>query len=137
VRKRLQQTPADEQLVRVNGIGEMLAQTIGLETGASGRFPTVGHSAASGRWVRRTTISHGKRTGQGHTKHGHPSLAWASMEAAPFAIRCSPQGQRFSQRKVATSPLMSARQSVAHTLARAGFYRMRALGPCEGKKALG
>jgi transposase len=137
VRKRLKQPPAYAQLVRVNGIGEMLAQTIGLKTGDSGRFPTVGHSAASGGCVRRTTISNGKRKGQGNTKHGHPYLAWAYMEAAQFAIRCSPKVQRFSQRKVAKSPLMSARKSVAHTLARACFYRMRALGSFDGKKALG
>src|SRR5262245_50316425 len=43
VRKRLKHTPAYEQLLSVNGIGEILAQTILLETGHIGRFATVGN----------------------------------------------------------------------------------------------
>ena len=90
-----------------------------LETGHIGRFPTVGNDASYCRCVKSTTISHGKRKGQGNVKNGHPYLAWASMEAAQFAIRFSPRVQRFSQRQQAQSPLMVARKAVAPTLARA------------------
>jgi transposase len=125
VPKRLQQTPADAQLQTVDGIGPILAQTIVLETGDMGRFPTVGNSASSCRCVGSTTISNGKRKGQGNGKNGHPSLEWASMAAAQCALRFRPTVPRFDQRKPAKSPLMVARKAVAHTLARACSDSMR------------
>jgi transposase len=137
VSKRLKPTPAYEQLLRVNGIGEILAQTSVLETGDIGCFPTVGNSASYCRCVRRTKISNGKRKGQGNAKNGHPYLEWAYMEAAQLAIRFRPKVQRFSQRKAAQSPLMIARKSVAHTLARACFSSMRDRGPFDVNKAFG
>jgi transposase len=96
-----------------------LAPTIVLETGDIGRFPTVGHYASYCRCVGSTKSSNGKRKGQGNVKNGNPYLAWAYMEAAQLAIRCSPTVQRFYQRKQAQSPLMIARKAVAHKLARA------------------
>jgi len=119
VRQRLKHTPAYAQLQTVEGMGPIWAQTIGLETGAMGRFPRGGHDASYCRCVGSTTISHGKRKGQGNVNNGKPSLAWASMEAAQCAIRCKPTVQRFSQRKQAQSHLMIARKAVAYTLARA------------------
>jgi transposase len=133
----LQHTPAYEQLLSVDGIGTILAQTIVLETGAIDRFPTVGHYASYCRCVTSTKISNGKRKGQGNGKNGHPYLEWASMEAAQFAIRFSPTVQRFSQRKQAKSHLMIARKAVAHKLARACYYIMRDLVPFEVHKAFG
>jgi transposase len=41
--KCLKHTPTYEQLLTVQGIGTILAQTIALETGAISRLPTVGH----------------------------------------------------------------------------------------------
>jgi transposase len=46
VHTRLKHTPAYEQLLTVQGIGTILAQTITLETGAISRFPSVGNSAS-------------------------------------------------------------------------------------------
>src|SRR5215475_12293977 len=46
VHKRLYHTPSYEQLLTVQGIGTILAQTIALETGAISRFPTVGNYAS-------------------------------------------------------------------------------------------
>ena len=134
---RLQHTPAYEQLQTVAGIGTIVAQTIVLATGAMRRFPTVGQYASSCRWVTSTTISHGKRQGRGNVKNGHPYLAWASREAAPFAIRFSPRVQRFYHRKQATSPLMVARKAVAHTRARAWYDIMRDRVPFDVHKAFG
>jgi transposase len=116
VSKRLQHTPAYEQLVTVAGIGTIVAQTSVLETGAIGRFSPVGPYASYGRCVRSTKSSNGKRQGQGNVNNGNPYLAWASMEAAPFAIRFRPQVQRFYPRKQSKSPLMIARKAVAHKL---------------------
>jgi len=59
------------------------------------------------------------------------------MEAAQFAIRCSPQVQRFYQRKQRKSHLMIARKAVAHQLARAGYDIMRDLVPFDVYKAFG
>jgi transposase len=133
----LQHTPAYEQLLSVDGIGTILAQTIVLETGHIGRFPTVGHYASYCRCVTSTKISNGKRKGQGNSKNGNPYLEWAYMEAAQFAIRFSPTVQRFYQRKQTKSHLMVARKAVAHKLSRACYYIMRDLVPFEVHKAFG
>jgi transposase len=137
VRKHLKRTPASEQLLRCHGIGELLAQTIILETGPIGRFASVGDYASSGRCGRSTKRSNGKHTAQGNAQNGHASLAWASREAAPCAMRLRPKRHRFDQRKAAKSHLMVARTSVAHTLARACLYVMRDLVPFEIERAFG
>src|SRR5919197_544612 len=56
VHKRLKHTPAYEQLLTVQGIGTILAQTIALETGAISRFPSVGNYASYCRCVNSTKI---------------------------------------------------------------------------------
>jgi transposase len=137
VTKSLKHTPAYEQLLSVDGIGTILAQTIVLETGAMERFPTVGNYASYCRCVTSTKISNGKRKGQGNIKNGNPYLEWAYMEAAQFAIRFNPTVQRFYQRKQAKSHVMVARKAVAHKLARACYYMMRDLVPFEVQKAFG
>jgi len=133
----LQHPPAYEQLVTVDGIGTIVAQTIGLATGAMSRFPTVGNSAAYGRCVKRTKISNGTRTGQGNVKNGHPSLEWAYTEAAQCASRFNPTGPRLYQRKHATSHLRVARKAVAPTRSRACSDSMRDLVPFEVHTAFG
>jgi transposase len=137
VQQRLKHTPAYAQLQTVDGIGTILAQTIVLETGDMGRFPTVGNYASYCRCVGSTKISNGKRKGQGNVNNGNPYLEWASMEAAQFAIRFSPTVQRFYQRKQTKSHLMVARKAVAHKLARACYYIMRDLVPFDVHKAFG
>jgi transposase len=139
VQKRLKHTPSYEQLLTVDGIGPILAQTITLETGTIGRFPSVGHYASYCRCVNSSKISNGKRKGQGNVKNGNPYLGWAYMEAAQFALRFNPSAQRFYQRKLAKSNnnAIVARKAVAHKLARACYYIMRDLVPFEAMKAFG
>jgi transposase len=139
VHKQLHHTPSYEQLLTVQGIGTVLAQTITLETGAISRFPTVGHYASYCRCVDSTRISNGKRKGTGNVKNGNPYLAWAYMEAAQFAMRFQPEAQRFYQRKLAKSRnnTVLARKAVAHKLSRACYYLMRDLVPFEATKAFG
>ena len=139
VQTRVQHTPSSAQWLTVQGIGTIVAQTITLETGALRRFPTGGNSAAYGRGVDSTKSSHGKRTGTGTGKNGHPSLAWASREAAQFARRLQPEAQRLSQRQRAQSRpnTVWARQAVAPTLSRACDARMRDRVPLEATQALG
>src|SRR6476620_8763353 len=139
VHKRLYHTPSYEQLLTVQGIGTILAQTITLETGAISRFPTVGNYASYCRCVDSKKISNGKRKGTGNVKNGNPYLAWAYMEAAQFAMRFQPEDQRFDQRKLAKSRnnTVLARKAVAHKLSRACYYMMRDLVPFEATKAFG
>src|SRR5215475_6495473 len=139
VHKRLHHTPSYEQVLTGPGIGPVLAQTLSLETGAISRFPSVGHSASYCRCVDSTKLSNGKRKGTGNVKNGHPYLAWASMEAAQFALRFQPTAQRFYQRKLAKSrnKTILARKAVAHNLVRACYYLMRDLVPFEEMKAFG
>ena len=139
VQTRLHHTPSYEQLLTVQGIGTILAQTITLETGAISRFPSVGHYASYCRCVDSTKMSNGKRKGTGNVKNGNPYLAWASMEAAQFALRFQPAAQRLYQRKLAKSRhnTILARKAVAHKLARACYYLMRDLVPYEATKAFG
>ena len=137
VTQYLKHTPASEQLLTVDGIGTILAQTIGLETGDIGRCPTVGNDASYCRGVKRTNISNGKRKGQGNAKNDNPYLEWASMEAAQFALRFNPTGQRFYQRQHAKSHRMVARKAVAHTLSRACYDMLRDLVPFEVHQAFG
>jgi transposase len=139
VHQRLHHTPSYEQWLTVQGIGTILAQTIALETGAISRFPSVGHYASYCRCGDSTKISNGKRKGTGNVKNGNPYLAWASMEAAQFAMRFQPDAQRFYQRKLAKSRhnTVLARKAVAHKLARACSYLMRDLVPFEATKAFG
>jgi len=139
VHKRLKHTPAYERLLTVDGIGTILAQTITLESGDMGRFPTVGNYASYCRCVNSIKISNGKRKGQGNVKNGNPYLGWAYMEAAQFALRFNVRAQRFYQRKLAKSNNNTslARKTVAHKLARACYYIMRDLVPFDAMKAFG
>jgi len=139
VQKHLHHTPSYEQVLTVQGIGTILAQTMTLETGAISRFPTVGHYASYCRCVDSTKISNSKRKGTGNVKNGHPYLAWAYMEAAQFALRFQPEVQRFYQRKLVQSRnnTILARKAVAHKLSRACYDLMRDLVPYEATKAFG
>jgi transposase len=139
VHTRLNHTPSYEQLLTVQGIGMILAQTIALETGDIRRFPSVGNYASYCRCVDSNKISNGKRKGTGNVKNGNPYLAWAYMEAAQFAIRFQPEAQRFYQRKLAKSRnnIVLAWKAVAHKLSRACYYLMRDLVPYEAMKAFG
>src|SRR5215468_8283158 len=89
VHKRLHHTPAYEQLLTVQGIGTILAQTITLETGAISRFPTVGNSASYCRCVDSHKVSNGKRKGTGNVKNGNPYLAWAYISTVSTGVTCA------------------------------------------------
>ena len=129
-REILRQTrphPAFKPLKSVSGIGDVLAQTILLETGEISRFQTVGDYASYSRCVGSRHLSNGKIKGKGNTKNGNRYLAWAFVEAANFAIRYYPEIKRFYQRKAARTHRIVALKTVAHKLARASYYVMRDL----------
>lgn len=112
-------------LKTVPGIGQTLALTIMLETGAIERFASVGNYASYCRCVGSQKISNGKKKGKGNTKNGNKYLSWAFIEAANFAIRFSARIKSFYQRKKAKSHGVVALKAVAHKLCRACYYIMK------------
>ena len=129
--------PAFKLLKSVSGIGNVLAQTILLETGELGRFPSVGNYASYCRCVNSTRISNQKVKGRGNTKNGNRYLAWAFVEAANFAIRFYPEINRYYQRKMSKTHRIVALKAVSHKLARASYYVMRDRQPFDLKRAFG
>jgi transposase len=129
--------PTFELLLTVSGIGDILGLTIMLATGESGRFPSVGDLASYARCVGSERRSNGKRKGQGNTKNGNKSLAWACVEAAHFAVRYHPEIKRYYQRKAAKTHKIVATKTVAHKLARACFYILRDQVPCNTTRGFG
>ena len=112
-------------LTTVPGIGKILALTILLETGMVNRFPKVGNFSSYCRCVRSEKLSNGKTKGKNNAKNGNKYLSWAFMEAANFAIRFSPEAQRFYQRKKAKSGRIVALKALSNKLARAVYFIMR------------
>ena len=107
------------------GVGEILATTIMLETGAVGRFAQVGNFSSYCRCVDSLRESNGRKKGEGNAKNGNKYLAWAFIEAANFALRCCPQAKSFYERKKNKSNRVLALKALAHKLARACYYMLR------------
>jgi transposase len=122
------------QLKSVYGIGDILAQTIMLETGDISRFHQVGNYTSYCRCVDSQKTSNGKKKGSGNKKSGNKYLAWAYMEAANFAIRFYEPAKKFYQRKVAKRNVIVARKALAHKLARASYYVMRDHVPFDSER---
>jgi transposase len=112
-------------LKTVDGIGEILATVILLETGDIERFADVGNYASYCRCVGSAHVSNGKKKGEGNTKNGNRYLAWAFVEAANFAVRYCEAARRFYQRKKAKRNSTVAIKAVAHKLARACYHMLK------------
>jgi len=113
------------QLKTVNGIGDILALTIMLETGEIERFAKAGNFASYCRCVSSQKISNGKKKGKGNPKNGNKYLAWAFVEAAVLAVQHNEKVKRFYQRKKDKTNSIIAIKAVAHKLSRACYYIMR------------
>ena len=112
-------------LKTIPGIGDILTLTIMLEVGDICRFPKVGNYSSYCRCVRSEKLSNGKKKGKNNTKNGNKYLSWAYVEAANFAIRFSPEAQKFYQRKMAKTNGIVAIKALSNKLARASYYIMR------------
>jgi transposase len=132
--KQTKLDPRYRKLLTIDGVGEVLALTITLETGDIGRFAQVGNFTSYCRCVGSEKLSNGKKKGQGNSKNGNKYLAWAFVEAANFAIRFNEQAKRFYQRKAAKRNRVVALKAVAHKLARASYYVMRDQVPFDSTK---
>jgi len=137
VLRQIKPHPAFKPLRGVCGIGDVLTQTILLETGEISRFPAVGNYASYCRTVGSRHLSNNKLKGRGNRKNGNRYLAWAFVEAANFAIRYYPEVKSYYQKKAARTHRIVALKTVAHKLARASYYVMRDRVPFELKRAFG
>jgi transposase len=134
VKEKAKLRPEFKRLLTVNGIGEVLALTISLETGDIGRFPKVGDYSSYCRTVTSEYRSNGKKKGKGNTKSGNRYLSWAFIEAATFAVRYNALARRFYQRKSAKSKPVIAKKALANKLARACYYIMRDQVPFDNER---
>ncbi len=119
------------------GIGETLATTIMLETGAVARFARVGNFSSYCRCVDSERVSNGKKKGEGNVKNGNAYLAWAFVEAAHYARRYCPQAKRFYERKRAKTNTVVATKALAHKLARACYHVLREQKPFDVQRCFG
>jgi transposase len=117
--------PGFEDLKTAPGIGDILAETILLETGPISRFKGPGNYASYSRCVDSRRESNGKKKGENNRKNGNKYLAWAFIEAANFAIRRSEKANQFYLKKSkATKPIV-ARKALAHKLCRACYWILK------------
>ncbi len=134
VKEQVKLRPEYQLLLSVDGIGDILALTIMLETGDIGRFREVGHYASYCRCVDSQLRSNDKKKGEGNEKNGNKYLAWAFIEAANFAKRYNEKARRFHQRKRAKTNNVVATKALAHKLARACYYIIRDRVPFDEDK---
>ncbi len=134
VKEQVKLRPEYQLLLSVDGIGDILALTIMLETGDIGRFREVGHYASYCRCVDSQLRSNDKKKGEGNEKNGNKYLAWAFIEAANFAKRYNEKARRFHQRKRAKTNNVVATKALAHKLARACYYIIRDQVPFDEDK---
>jgi len=125
VKKRVKGNRLYRLLETVYGIGEILAWTIGLETGEVGRFAQVGDYVSYCRCVDSRRLSNDKKKGENNRRNGNKYLAWAYVEAAHYAARFYRQPRRFVERKTAEKNQALALKALAHKLARACYYVLR------------
>ena len=126
-----------EWLKTAPGIGDILAETILLETGDIGRFKAPGNFASYCRCVDSRRESNGKKKGENNRKNGNRYLAWAFIEAANFAIRHYEKPRRYYQQKARNTKAVVARKALAHKLARGCYWVMRKLEAFDQDRVFG
>ena len=129
--------PAFQNLLTVDGIGQVLALTIMLETGDIQRFATAGNYASYCRCVDSCKLSNNKKKGEGNRKNGNKYLGWAYIEAAEYARRYQKRIRQFYEHKAAKTLSVVARKVIAHKLCRACYYIMRDGIPFDVDRAFG
>ena len=125
LKQELRLSPEFIKLTSIDGIGDILALTIMLETGKITRFEEVGDYASYCRCIGGARYSNGKKKGNTNHKNGNKYLAWAFTEAANFAIRYNETIKKYYQRKLARTNKIVAIKTVAHKLARACYYVLK------------
>lgn len=125
IRNQIIDLPLFALLKTVPGIGDILAQTILLETGDIQRFNSPGNYASYCRCVNSRRESNGKKKGENNRKNGNRYLAWAFIEAANFIVRHNEKAKQFYQKKTKQRNCIVARKALAHKLSRACYWIMK------------
>lgn len=123
--QQLEMSKSFANLKTIPGVGDVLAETILLETGDIKRFKGPGNFASYSRCVESRRTSNGKSKGENNRKNGNRYLAWAFIEAANFTIRYSEKAKLFYQRKAKATNGIVARKALAHKIARACYWILR------------
>ena len=134
VESKIKIKPPYEFLLTLPGVGKILGLTIMLETGPISRFSKVGHYASYCRKVTTRWSSNGKSKGKGNKKNGNRYLAWAFSEAAELSKRYDPYAKRYFTKKALKTNRMVAHNALAHKLARAAYWVMKAQVPFSHEK---
>jgi transposase len=118
-----------ERLLRVPGIGKILAVTIFYEIGEITRFPNAGDFSSYCRVVPGVAQSgNSVKKGRG-SKQGNPNLKWAFSQAAVYAVRSNEKIRRYYQRQVrrhrGKGDKVIANNIIAHKLAQAVYHMIR------------
>jgi transposase len=135
LKNRIKISPTYNLLKTVPGVGEILAATIELETGAIERFAQVGNYASYCRCVKSDRLSNGKKKGENNRKNGNGYLSWAYVEAAHHAIRYYDPIRRYYDRKKSKANTVLAIKAVAHKLARSSYFILKNKEVFDMKKA--
>jgi transposase len=126
------------RLMTAPGIGPVLARVILLETGPIERFKDAGNYASYCRTVKAEHTSNNKKKGACNSKNGNKYLAWAYVEAANQASRCSPEIRGWFQRKLAKSgKRVIAIKALANKMSKACFFMLRDGKDFDVKKLVG
>jgi len=112
-------------LLKMPGVGKILAMTILLETGDIGRFKSAGNYSSYCRCVESKRVSNGKKKGVGNRKNGNAYLGWAFIEAANNAIRYSEPIKKYYQRKLDKTKRVIAIKTIANKLSKACYFILR------------
>ncbi len=123
--KQVEPTANFTYLKTAPGIGDILAETILLETGDITRFKGPGNFSSYARCVDSRRESNGKKKGENNRKNGNRYLAWAFIEAAQMAIMHSDRANRYYHKKSKATKAIVARKALAHKWARACYWVMR------------
>jgi len=137
VEKRIELREEYRYLLTLPGVGKILALTIMLETGPIRRFETVGDYVSYCRKVPSRWTSNGKHKGPGNKKNGNKYLAWVYSEASELTRRYYPEPRAYYNRKMQRTNTPMAHSTLAHKLARAGYYVMRDQVPFDPEKLFG
>jgi transposase len=118
------------------GVGNILALVRLDESEAIARFPRVQECVSYARLVKRARESHGKRHGPSGKKIGNAPLTWAFSAAAGLFLKHHEPAQK-SLAKLATRHGQGKALSIlAHTLGRAGYFRLKQHVACDQAKVL-
>jgi transposase len=117
--------PEYEKLLKLPGVGMILALTIMYETGDIGRFRKAGNYTSYCRCAGASRVSNGKRKGENNRRNGNRYLCWAYVEAVHHALRCCPPAQSFYNRKKAKSNGAVATKALASKWTKAAYHVLK------------